>query len=166
NADWPAFVDALIAQRRATWLTVGTHRLCVAAERLPLLQLIHPQASLAPTIEAPEEFRARATTREAALLETVRSRLSGAGPVTANALAAEIGVVPAQVDTALAALASEGVAMSGSFTPGAAETQWCDRGLLARIHRYTVKRLREEIEPVTTQDFMRFLFRWQHLVPA
>jgi ATP-dependent Lhr-like helicase len=56
--------------------------------------------------------------------------------------------------------------MSGSFTPGAAETQWCDRGLLARIHRYTVKRLREEIEPVTTQDFMRFLFRWQHLVPA
>ena len=38
--------------------------------------------------------------------------------------------------------------MSGRFTPGARETEWCDRALLARIHRYTVKRLREEIEPV------------------
>jgi ATP-dependent Lhr-like helicase len=71
-----------------------------------------------------------------------------------------------EVETALASLASEGVAMSGLFTPGAAETEWCERGLLARIHRYTVKRLREEIEPVTTQDFMRFLLRWQHVVPA
>ena len=44
--------------------------------------------------------------------------------------------------------------------------EWCDRTLLARIHRYTVRRLREEIEPVATQDFMRFLFRWQHVIPG
>jgi len=55
--------------------------------------------------------------------------------------------------------------MSGSYTPGAAETEWCDRALLARIHRYTVKRLRQEIEPVSSKDFLRFLFRWQHVVP-
>ena len=56
--------------------------------------------------------------------------------------------------------------MSGQFTPGAPQTEWCDRALLARIHRYTVKRLREEIEPVSTQDFMRFLLRWQHSCPT
>jgi len=45
----------------------------------------------------------------------------------------------------------------------ASAAQWCERHLLARIHRYTVKRLRREIEPVALQDFMRFLFDWQHL---
>jgi ATP-dependent Lhr-like helicase len=41
--------------------------------------------------------------------------------------------------------------------------EWCERSLLARIHRYTINRLRREIEPVTTQDFLRFLFGWQHV---
>src|SRR5437764_1182182 len=44
--------------------------------------------------------------------------------------------------------------------------QWCDRRLLARIHRYTLNRLRAEIEPVAPADFMRFLFVWQHVDPA
>ena len=43
------------------------------------------------------------------------------------------------------------------------ELEWCDRRLLARIHRYTVSRLRTEIEPVTAADFMRFLLHWQHV---
>jgi len=38
--------------------------------------------------------------------------------------------------------------------------------LLARIHRYTVKRLRAEIEPVLARDFLRFLFDWQRVTPA
>ncbi len=63
------------------------------------------------------------------------------------------------IDIALAALEGEGYVMRGQFTPGAAETEWCDRRLLARIHRYTVRRLRREIEPVEPRDFMRFLLR-------
>ena len=54
---------------------------------------------------------------------------------------------------------------AGHFTPGAAEEEWCERGLLARIHRYTVKRLRAEIEPVPARDFLRFLFEWQRVLP-
>jgi ATP-dependent Lhr-like helicase len=164
---WSAFVDALIAQRRATWLEVeGTQRWCVAAERLPQVQAVHPDAVMHPTVTAPAEFRERAFTRDAALADLVRSRLEGAGPVTLDALAAALAVTPAEIDAALAALAAQGVAMSGRFTPGAPALEWCDRGLLARIHRYTVKRLREEIEPVSAQDFMRFLLRWQHLAPT
>src|SRR5260370_11239110 len=72
----------------------------------------------------------------------------------------------ADVEAALAKLAAEGFAMRGSFTPGASQSEWCDRALLARIHRYTVKRLRQEIEPVSSQDFMRFLCRWQHVIPS
>ena len=55
--------------------------------------------------------------------------------------------------------------MRGRFTPGTTTDEWCERHLLARIHRYTVKRLRREIEPVERADFMRFLFHWQHLTP-
>ena len=55
--------------------------------------------------------------------------------------------------------------MRGQFTPDARETEWCERRLLARIHRYTVNRLRREIEPVEARDFMRFLFEWQRVAP-
>ena len=52
-----------------------------------------------------------------------------------------------------------------SATKGKLE-EWCDRRLLARIHRRTVSSLRREIEPVSAADFMRFLFRWQHRAPG
>ena len=68
-----------------------------------------------------------------------------------------------QIAAALAALEAEGFAMRGRFTPGANDEEWCERRLLARIHRYTVKRLRAEIEPVAARDFLRFLFAWQHV---
>jgi ATP-dependent Lhr-like helicase len=42
---------------------------------------------------------------------------------------------------------------------------WCNRRLLARIHRYTLDRLRKEIEPVTAAQFLRFLTCWQHVDP-
>src|SRR4029450_13989009 len=39
------------------------------------------------------------------------------------------------------------------------------RWLRPRIHRYTLNRLRAEVEPVTAADFMRFLLHWQHVAP-
>jgi len=46
------------------------------------------------------------------------------------------------------------------------KTEWCERRLLARIHRLTVGTLRKQIEPVTAAQFMRWLMRWQHVVPG
>src|SRR5437867_3554456 len=85
------------------------------------------------------------------------------GPITADGLAARTGLAPAAVAVGLAALERTGVALRGRFTPGATVEEWCERGLLARIHRLTLARLRREIEPVSTADLMRFLFRWQHV---
>ncbi|HTD70396.1 MAG TPA: hypothetical protein VK647_08055, partial [Gemmatimonadales bacterium] len=70
-----------------------------------------------------------------------------------------------EVDFALGALEHEGFVLRGRFTPGVTELEWCERRLLARIHRYTLDRLRQEIEPVTAADFMRFLLRWQRVTP-
>jgi ATP-dependent Lhr-like helicase len=100
--------------------------------------------------------------REEALVEIVRGRLEGLGPVTSTALARSVGLPRADVDIALAALQTQGFAMRGQFS---AEDEWCERRLLARIHRYTVKRLRAEIEPIEARDFLRFLFEWQRVSP-
>jgi ATP-dependent Lhr-like helicase len=81
-------------------------------------------------------------------------------------LAAQLAVSAGDIELALLALEAQGVVLRGAFTPGQREREWCDRRLLARIHRYTLNRLRAEIEPVTAADFTRFLFRWQHVEPG
>src|SRR4029077_6988366 len=81
------------------------------------------------------------------------------------AIATALGVPIPDVDFALGALEHEGFVLRGHFSPGVAELEWCERRLLARIHRYTLDRLRQEIEPVTAADFMRFLLQWQRATP-
>ena len=97
------------------------------------------------------------------LVELVRGRMEIAGPMTAPRLAELAGGSVEEVDAALLELEREGVVLRGHFTPGMAQLEWCERRLLARIHRYTIGKLRAEIEPVATADFMAFLFQWQHL---
>src|SRR5262245_50525549 len=79
------------------------------------------------------------------------------GPVTVRQLGGP------EVETILLSLEAQGHILRGRFTPGAAELEWCDRRLLARIHRYTLSRLRSEIEPVSASVFQRFLLHWQHV---
>jgi len=148
NAAWPKLMDDLAAQDRALRLcTQAGGAIWIAAERRALFE---------PAIPASEE----------ALIEIVRGRLGGLGPTSVESLAGSLGIASAAVSTALAALEREGFALRGRFTPGAGQEEWCERRLLARIHRHTVKRLRAEIEPVAARDFLRFLFEWQRVLSA
>ena len=142
---------------------LDTPLLWIAAESLPMWHAIHPDAALQAAIEAPAEFASKAWTREDALVELLRTRLACVGPTRANELAHTFDVSDSDVAIALAALEREGCAMRGHFTPGVNDEEWCDRHLLARIHRRTLQRLRREIEPVAPRDFMRFLIDWQHV---
>jgi len=157
---WSAWLDDLAHQRRATRMEIPGAALWVTAERLPQFQAVWPDAKYHPAITTPASYQ-RSWTTEEALVEILRGRLEGLGPVSEDALASSIGLSPEDIAMALAALQSEGFAMRGRFT-GFAE-EWCERRLLARIHRYTVKRLRAEIEPVAARDFLRFLFDWQRV---
>jgi ATP-dependent Lhr-like helicase len=161
---WRGFAAELAQANRATRLACGARSIWVAAERLPEFEAAFPEATRAPQIEAPAACR-RPWTREDALREIVRDRLQGLGPTGVAALAAPLGLAPAALEAPLAQLEAEGTAMRGRFTPDAQAIEWCERRLLARIHRYTVNRLRAEIEPVEARDFMRFLFRWQRVAP-
>ncbi|MBQ4856086.1 DEAD/DEAH box helicase [Rhodanobacter sp. B2A1Ga4] len=162
NSGWRERLQALSKAQRATRLG----DVWITAEQLPLWQSLHPTAAMHPPTAAPAEYTAQAWSREDAVLELVRHRLGGLGPVTVNALATSLVVGTDEVEQALLRLQSEGYVMQGRFTGDASDTEWCERHLLARIHRYTIGRLRREIEPVSRRALMRFLFDWQHVSAA
>src|SRR5262249_33099632 len=116
-------------------------------------------------ITAPAEYAEREWSTEEALREVIRGRLEGLGPATADALAAALGWELKDITAALVSLEAEGFALRGRFSANAAAEEWCERRLLARIHRYTVGRLRAEIQPVAARDFLRFLLSWQRVSP-
>lgn len=167
ESGWKRFLDALGCEHRAAILYQhgGGPTLWVAAERLPQLKAIFADARLEPEIVAPSSTGAISFSREDALAEILRGRLEAAGPTTSAELARSAGIALTDVDGALFRLEAEGFILRGRFTPGVNETEWCARHLLARIHRYTLNRLRQEIEPISTTDFIRFLFSWQKLMP-
>ena len=137
-----------------------------ATERSDELTALWPQAER-HGVAAAIAYAGQATTSLAQALESiVRSRLEMSGPVTAGQLETMLEAPAAAIEQALVAIETRGIVLRGDFEAGNANTQWCDRRLLARIHRYTLSRLRQEIEPVSGAAFMRFLFDWQHLTPA
>jgi ATP-dependent helicase Lhr and Lhr-like helicase len=155
----------LAASNRATRFRFAERTFWVAAERLPILQTIYPEATLEPELDAPESARRQTLERADAIRELVRGRMEVAGPASAGELMALLSLSRSEIDAALLALEAEGFVLRGKFQPGATEQEWCDRRLLARVHRLTIDRLRAEIQPVSPQDFCRFLLAWQRVDP-
>ncbi len=160
---WSEWLEALARDKRVALMTAPQARLWIPAERLAQLRAVWPQARLAPEMAPPAEQAGETWSADKALVEILRGRLEGLGPVTTTALTAPLGLEPSVIAPALAALEGEGAILKGRFLPGLNDEQWCDRRLLARIHHTTVRRLRSEIEPVAARDFLRFLFSWQHV---
>ena len=160
---WTDWLSDLANDKRVARLDAAHAPLWITAERLPQFQAMWPAARPEPAIAAPAAYAEREWSRDEALVEILRGRLEGLGPVTLETLAGPLGFAPAEIAAALTALEAEGFAMRGRFTPGAEAEEWCERRLLARIHGYTVKRLRAEIEPVAARDFLRFLLGWQRV---
>jgi len=174
-----AWFEALVAQGRAGLLTVpGAPAVAgatagdapeqsrwYAAERRDWIEALFPGAAGAHAGgEAPDA--------DVVSAEAVRGHLDVCGPVSAAELAQRTGLSVRRVQVGLGRLEAEGFVLRGRFDPvedgaeGDAPEQWCARRLLARVHAYTQRRLRREIEPVTAQDFVRFLLGWQHATPA
>ena len=147
-ADW---LDELQAARRIFHIDAPESAgFWVTAERLPEFATVHPQWA-----DSPQHADAGQC-----LIDLLRSRMEGLGPVTAARLAKDFQLPESRLAIALAALQQQGFVMQGDFSD-CGETEWCERRLLHRIHRYTLYRRRREIEPVDEQTFMRFLFDWQ-----
>ncbi|HEX2611150.1 MAG TPA: hypothetical protein VHK68_09075, partial [Gemmatimonadales bacterium] len=157
NGSWGPMFRELVRDGRADRVELGNGKaVWVATERLAEVRAIHPTDEV-------REMDSGPVTREDAVRELLRGRLAITGPSTSEELGNVLGIPQSDADVALAALEGEGVILRGHFTAEESALEWCDRRLLARIHRYTLNRLRAEIEPVSAADFMRFLFAWQRL---
>ncbi len=174
---WKLLFDQLLKLGRATRLTlcqttqsdqsldIGGRVLWISVERLPLFEAIYTDSKCCPPLTLPHELAGQTWNRDEALTEIIRARLAACGPVYTRTLAEQMALEPRLIEQVLMALENEGYVLRGQFTNNTGETEWCERNLLARIHRYTIQSLRKQIEPVSTSDFMRFLFRWQRLDP-
>jgi ATP-dependent Lhr-like helicase len=153
----------LVAAKRATQLRAGEKTFWIAAERLPMLHMVYPAAGIDPQLTAPESAQRQNWERSAAIRELLRGRMEVSGPLSVAQLENILALPRLEIDAALLALEGEGFVLRGKFHPNATQQEWCDRRLLARIHRLTIDRLRAEIQPVSIQDFYRFLFAWQRV---
>jgi ATP-dependent Lhr-like helicase len=153
STDAEQLLKELKSENRAAELRLDEKHFCFAAERAPMIAAIYPH--LQNILQIPE--------RTDAIRELLRGRLEVCGPTNATALSDLLEISKEEIDTALLALEAEGFVLRGKFHADANETEWCDRRLLARIHRLTINRLRAEIQPVSIQEFYRFLFAWQRV---
>jgi ATP-dependent helicase Lhr and Lhr-like helicase len=153
----------LVQSKRAARLRTGVRQFWVTAERLPVLKAIWPDADVDPAVVAPESAQKQSWERTNAVRELLRGRMEVSGPVTVTELENVLGLPQSEIEVGLLGLENEGFVLRGKFHPNAPKQEWCDRRLLARIHRLTIDRLRAEIQPVSAQDFFRFLFAWQRV---
>jgi ATP-dependent Lhr-like helicase len=164
--EWRGWFDELAGQRRAAIVETADGEFWFAAENLPLIEVLFPGATIRPEVRLPPELR-RETDEDDARHAIIRGHIEVLGPTTVSELAERTGLSAGAIESTLAYLENEGGnVLRGRFRVLSDEEEWCDRRLLARIHRYTLDRLRSEIEPVTSQDLMRFLLRWQHVAPG
>ena len=187
--DWRGWLEELVQQRRATSTTAtGGVTVWTAAERIPAVLAMFPDAKLHPEIQAPDGVRLEWNDVDGRVA-TMRGLLETSGPLTHEEAARRTGTKPNQAFAALEALEGEGVVLRGRFrelgataglpssahvmkqlTAGQASSgtqsseknaesppEWCHRRLLSRIHRLTMQGLRQQIQPVSPDVFLRFL---------
>jgi ATP-dependent Lhr-like helicase len=161
---WLNFFHHLRSSRRAALVErPGAPDLWVATERWPMIRAIWPEARPQPEVKVPRGVRAD-WPRDEAVAQLVRGRMESVGPTTVDQVACDLGLPPTDVEIAVIALETQGLVLRGRFT-GNSNLEWCDRRLLARIHRLTLDGLRRQIEPVSVQQFLGFLVRYHHLQP-
>jgi len=160
---WSCFLEQLQQQRRATRARVEDRYFWVAAEKLSSFRVLYPDAELQPLIDSAER---ESLTADDARLAMVTGWMMHLGPTNTEQLATMLHQQANEIDIALLRLEAKGLVLRGKFALRDSSTEWCDRRLLARIHRLTLGTLRKQVQPATPAQFMRWLGRWQHLAPG
>ena len=177
NAAWARFFERLQLENRAFVANISGKQYWVAAERKEWLEAMHPVATdrVVTTTAAETPINGRNPSFDDAVLTSVQGWMAHLGPTTASEIGELLGLPATEIEKALLRIEASGTILRGKFRPNGShaatagaepETEWCERRLLARIHRLTVATLRKQIEPVTAAQFMNWLLRWQHIAPG
>ena len=162
------WLEALGARRRAVRLRIAAERRWVAVEDVARYR---DALGAAPPPGLPDAYLATAADPlEDLLLRYARTH----APFATSAIASRFGLLPAQVEPVLRALAQGDRLLRGAFRPRGAghaaergePDDWCDPEVLRRLKRRTLARLRREIEPVDARVLARFLASWHGVVAA
>ncbi len=164
---WRLFFNALADEGRvARREVVGGPVLWMAVENWPAVRAAVPLADTSSPPSLPESLRREVSTDEARM-QLVRGRLDISGPTTAERVAAALGMKSNDARIALEQLELAGVVLRGRFTSEVpspsplpkeeGRLEWCERRLLARIHRLTLDGLRRQVAPVDSEGYLRFL---------
>ncbi len=166
EGEMKTWFEELVDQGRASLLSLPNgFQAWAATESAAVVLSAFPGAKLEP--QPPKHFlREGCLTWEDAIAELVRGRVECSGPFSTAELAQDLGLPRSDTEMALARLENEGLVLRGYFRTGLDTEEFCNRRILARIHRATISQLRKEIEPVPAATFIRFLFRWQHAEPG
>ena len=163
--NWSSCFERLAAQRRVGLARVGDSKYWVAAERAAAFERIFPDAIF--EVKPPIVAGFTAKDRDDVILDLATGWMLHTGPVTTSDLSGALGLLPADIDRAMLRLEASGAILRGQFHGSISnDTEWCDRRLLARIHRLTLGALRKQVEAVNAAQFMRWLLRWQHVAPG
>jgi ATP-dependent Lhr-like helicase len=168
--EWSEYFDQLGRAGRAAvvTLTIG-RRFWIAAERWPLVRAVYQDAVVLPQLVLPEAIEKQEWSASDGRVEIIRGHLQFRGPHTAAELAEKLCLEPSAVFAALESLEGSGLAMRGKFRSQESgvgdqeKIEWCERRLLARIHRMTLDGLRRRIEPVPPEIFWQYLLEKHHL---
>jgi ATP-dependent Lhr-like helicase len=161
---WRNLFDDLASQGRAGRASLSGRNFWVAAERTQLLASIFPETRFDSSIAKIDQ---PAIPKDEALSSLLLGWLQHSGPVRAEVLARLLNLPESEVSNSLLRIEATGAILRGHFSDTRSDgIEWCERRLLARIHRLTIGKLRKEIEPVSAAQFMRWLARWQHTAPG
>ena len=175
SSEWQQFFEQLRSNHRAGRAVDGIRAYWVASERVKSFSALFPNARLEPSMMATESV---VPSSDDVLLASLQGWMAHVGPISSSQLTELLGVPEGEINRALLRMEAAGSILRGRFTDATARTgvvgsedqtalqdqvEWCDRRLLARIHRLTVGTLRKQIQPVTAAQFMRWLLRWQHV---
>jgi ATP-dependent Lhr-like helicase len=158
---WPDWFSALAEEHRVCRARLEEGSVYwLAAERLFEWKALHPDCEVHPdpTALLPE---LSSPAREETLVSLLRDRLAGLGPVSVARLANDFSLDEKHINQALASLQNQGFAIAMPKEGG--DALWCERRLLARIHRYSRAQRRHAVKPVPPAAFGRFLCQWHGL---
>ncbi len=176
TANWTSFFDRLQRENRAVVAEAAGKRYWVAAERVEWFPAIHRVVTGLCPVPAGQSPATTQLSADEAVLTAVQGWIAHLGPTTASEIGDLLGVPATEIEKALLRIEASGAILRGKFrsadsrpatsAASESETEWCERRLLARIHRLTVATLRKQIAPVTASQFMTWLLRWQHIAPG
>ena len=173
--DWPDDFTQLVRAGRAAAVSLQSGgKFWIAAERWPLVRTVYKGAEINPPVALPAALEQQTWSASDGWVEIVRGQIQCRGPHTAAELAAKLHLEESQVAAALESLEGSGVVMRGKFSESSrfgvqgseGAIEWCERRLLARIHRLTLDGLRRRIEPVAPEVYWQYLLEHQHVTES